>query len=418
MQIQQTNNQRALESYLEAKTALARILSFYQNAPELLLRPAREQDILDAIEQMRSSADLASPVDPPEVKIEPEHVTSLVETEVEARATASLHDATQTQTPAPVLAPARGAASAGGVSPGVEVLCYDVPEVLEILEGNLARSLKLDAIQRLERACCEERMRRFDLLSPREREQLYGYIVAQCLALQELASSSDERMLRPRVSRLFSTIKDHTEGIFIHGMAKNHAPRGRSWVEDMEKYRRELEGTFQLQRCEPTSQQPTSSADIHQPARESSDDSVRDLDLCAGLSALAKRYPDTLVVLPSAYHAAANASDFAQTERALELVERLVSDYLPLLDGGGDAQARSVFTTSEYSANESETTRASKRAMDLRTFEYEGEQVTFLRHLRIGNAPSSREGWRCYFHHDPERKKIVIGHCGEHLDLR
>lgn len=35
----------------------------------------------------------------------------------------------------------------------------------------------------------------------------------------------------------------------------------------------------------------------------------------------------------------------------------------------------------------------------LRTFTYEGEEVVFPKHLRIGTGESSREGWRCHFHH-------------------
>ena len=56
--------------------------------------------------------------------------------------------------------------------------------------------------------------------------------------------------------------------------------------------------------------------------------------------------------------------------------------------------------------------------MELRTFDYDGEPRQFLRHLRIGTSSSPYHGWRCYFFHDAERSKIVIGHCGKHLDLR
>lgn len=64
------------------------------------------------------------------------------------------------------------------------------------------------------------------------------------------------------------------------------------------------------------------------------------------------------------------------------------------------------------------THEQARDAMELRTFDYDGEPRQFLRHLRIGTSSSPYHGWRCYFFHDAERSKIVIGHCGKHLDLR
>jgi|GEM_PF-3150262 len=403
-----------LSEYMDAKTTLTSLLALFKNAPEFLLRPGIEQALLDAIARMKATANAARAVAMGQLIATPRQEAP----ELLAGVMKPEPPTVSATPPKPTEAPEPNLQSNKELSPGVEVLCFDVPDVLEILVGNLDRALSLDSIQRLERACCEARLRQFDFLDARTRKLFYSYVVAQCLALQDLASPVDERMLRPRITKLFSSIKNHIEGIFIHGMAKNHAPKHRSWAEDMNTYRRQLERVLggQQKVKSPSSKTSRDVTVANDSGVESCDE--RSQDLCAGLSALAARYPDTLVVLPAAYHSAADACDFVQTERALDLMERLVVDYLPLLDGGGDAQARSVFTQSEYSANESETTRASKRAMELRTFEYEGEQIAFLRHLRIGTSPSSREGWRCHFHHGATRNRIVIGHCGAHLDLK
>lgn len=130
-------------------------------------------------------------------------------------------------------------------------------------------------------------------------------------------------------------------------------------------------------------------------------------------------FPDRLVVLDSAYKSARKAADFQAHEAAFKLVLKLVTGYWErLVDGGGDARAREVFTDGEYAAREGEVTSSNQRAVAARTFVYKGEPVLMLRHLKYGVRDSIQDTLRVYFHWDETDRKIVIGHCGAHLPLR
>lgn len=59
-----------------------------------------------------------------------------------------------------------------------------------------------------------------------------------------------------------------------------------------------------------------------------------------------------------------------------------------------------------------------RRARALRTFRVDGHDVEMFQHLKIGVKDSVYETWRTYFTWDAERRRILIGHCGPHLDLR
>jgi len=43
--------------------------------------------------------------------------------------------------------------------------------------------------------------------------------------------------------------------------------------------------------------------------------------------------------------------------------------------------------------------------------------VEMFRHLKIGIADDPTQTIRVHFHWDATRRKIVIGHCGEHLPV-
>lgn len=129
-------------------------------------------------------------------------------------------------------------------------------------------------------------------------------------------------------------------------------------------------------------------------------------------------YPDRLVVLDSGWKSARDAVGFSKTRKAFELLRILASAYWEdLAYGKGDSEARRHFGKS-YAPRESETVTNNKKARELRTFEYEGKPVEMWRHLKIGVKPSVSETMRVHFHWDDKAKKIVIGHCGQHLDHR
>jgi hypothetical protein len=69
-----------------------------------------------------------------------------------------------------------------------------------------------------------------------------------------------------------------------------------------------------------------------------------------------------------------------------------------------------------YSARESETVEANKRARQLRTFNHKGDSIEMMKHLKIGIKDSAAETLRIHFEWDGNARKIIIGHCGQHLD--
>ncbi len=128
-------------------------------------------------------------------------------------------------------------------------------------------------------------------------------------------------------------------------------------------------------------------------------------------------YGDKCTVLESAKDSAKDMNLFSFGRRLLDMLRRLVTEYRIKLLEGGDNEARKVFGKNEYAAKESETVMANKTMRRQRTFEYEGKQVEMFRHLKIGADENIAKTIRVHFHWDAERKKIVIGYCGEHFPI-
>ena len=100
------------------------------------------------------------------------------------------------------------------------------------------------------------------------------------------------------------------------------------------------------------------------------------------------------------------------------MLRKLVTEYRQILiERGGDAKARGVFTNSEYAAKESETLRKNKDKKRARTFNHDGKDIEMFQHLKIGTSDDITQTIRVHFHWDADRKKIVIGYCGEHLPI-
>jgi len=96
---------------------------------------------------------------------------------------------------------------------------------------------------------------------------------------------------------------------------------------------------------------------------------------------------------------------------------RLATSYVEdLMNGKGDADARAVFENA-FAARESETVESNAAARKRRTFEYQGKSIPMMKHLKIGVKDSAAETLRIHFSWDAESKRVVIGHCGPHLDF-
>jgi hypothetical protein len=136
--------------------------------------------------------------------------------------------------------------------------------------------------------------------------------------------------------------------------------------------------------------------------------------LTASLLAVETAWNDRIKVLPDAIASAKSSADFRLGEQAFDLLWRLATDYWVTVQEGGDVKARGVFG-SNYAAQEKKT--LSKSGVTKRTFDVDGEPIFMEQHLRIGTADNSSDTLRIHFCWLPKSKKIVIGHCGRHLDF-
>ena len=134
------------------------------------------------------------------------------------------------------------------------------------------------------------------------------------------------------------------------------------------------------------------------------------------LDVIEQCHGDKCTVLDSA-RGSASKSRFINGRELLDRLIRLVTTYRAGLLDGGDSKARRVFGRNEYAAKESERVMANPAMCRQRTFDYHGTQVEMFRHLKIGIADDPTQTIRVHFHWDGTRRRIVIGHCGEHLPV-
>lgn len=142
----------------------------------------------------------------------------------------------------------------------------------------------------------------------------------------------------------------------------------------------------------------------------------KDAGLFDALKTLTLLFPDRIVVLDSAWKSARDADEFKHPRKAYDLLHTLCSDYWEAMSNGkSDSEARSCLGQA-FSAKESETVEKNKKARSLRTFSYRGQPTEMMMHLRIGVKDSVAETFRAHFEWDGTNRKVVIGHCGKHLD--
>ena len=116
-------------------------------------------------------------------------------------------------------------------------------------------------------------------------------------------------------------------------------------------------------------------------------------------------YSDKVEILPDAWKSAEEIDKtFQNGEKLLDLLVRLLTDYLDKYITNGDNVARTVFTNNEYAAQDNDSEMA-KRG--------------FPQHLKIGVAHNQKLTARVHFKVDrikDDEYKITIAHCGKHLD--
>lgn len=155
------------------------------------------------------------------------------------------------------------------------------------------------------------------------------------------------------------------------------------------------------------------------PLREAVAGAITDeLSLEQSLNLISILFSDRVIVLDSALDAAqdSDADNFKYGKKALDLLWKLANGYWQALaDGLGDQQAKSAVGNNAYAQNEGGAlTSEGKRR---RTFSYRGRDFLMEKHLKIGVKDSSTETLRIHFEWLADEKRLVIGHCGKHLDF-
>lgn len=141
------------------------------------------------------------------------------------------------------------------------------------------------------------------------------------------------------------------------------------------------------------------------------------VSLTQALSLVGALFPSRLVILPSAFQSAARLDEVSKRgNRLLKLLLKLATSYYDALVSKGDSVARKVFSPEEYSARETERTSSGACGRS-RDFVFNGRRIRMEQHLKIGIASDAACTLRCYFAWLAGERKIVIGHCGEHLPV-
>jgi len=133
---------------------------------------------------------------------------------------------------------------------------------------------------------------------------------------------------------------------------------------------------------------------------------------------IATLYSNRIVFLETAKGSAkeSDRGGFRQGAKAFELLQKLATEYWQqLADGKSDQQAKAVFGQNAYAANEASA--LSNDGKRRRTFNYRGREFLMEKHLKHGVKDSLAETLRVHFEWLAHEKKIIVGHCGKHLDF-
>jgi hypothetical protein len=129
-------------------------------------------------------------------------------------------------------------------------------------------------------------------------------------------------------------------------------------------------------------------------------------------------YAERIVVLDAAINSAkeSDRGGFRFGDKAFELLSKLANEYWQALaDGKGDQHAKAAFGHNAYAQNEGQA--LSGPGKQRRTFSYHGKTFLMEKHLKSGVKDSLAETLRIHFEWVAEEKRLVIGHCGKHLDF-
>ena len=134
------------------------------------------------------------------------------------------------------------------------------------------------------------------------------------------------------------------------------------------------------------------------------------------IEAIAQAFRGQCLVLETARISAEKTALFRDGRKLLRLLLTLVNDYRDRLMNGGDAEAHHLFGDC-YAAKESSRVKGTPKLRRHRIFHHDGRDIEMFQHLKIGAKADKRKTIRVHFAWDGGSKRIIIGHCGEHLPL-
>lgn len=129
-------------------------------------------------------------------------------------------------------------------------------------------------------------------------------------------------------------------------------------------------------------------------------------------------YSDRVVFLKSAKSSAkeSDRSGFKKGKKAFELLSKLSTDYWKCLaNGESEQRAKAAFGHNAYANNEANALSAEGKKR--RTFSYNGQEILMEKHIKDGVKDSVADTLRVHFEWIASEKKIIIGHCGKHLNF-
>ena len=137
----------------------------------------------------------------------------------------------------------------------------------------------------------------------------------------------------------------------------------------------------------------------------------------SALELAAKVYSNRIVVTEKALVSARGFDGDAN--EAFVILRALATNMWEILYGkeqSADMEQRFKLETNlEVSFNESSQTQSNSKMMAMRTIDYNGEKLDITWHVK-GKSGRKDASLRVHFAKDTQNKKIVIGHCGAHME--
>lgn len=133
------------------------------------------------------------------------------------------------------------------------------------------------------------------------------------------------------------------------------------------------------------------------------------------LECIEKGYPNKIVVLEEARESARGfeVKDINKAYKLIKSIPDVLHDLM--FNRDGDKRAKYADSTGfDLSMTESKMTKGDKNLAKLRVRNYNGVEIDINAHVGFGNKNPNM--LRVHFFVSPSDRKIIIGHCGDHLD--